>query len=483
VTDARRDHLLFGALFLGSRLLLHLFGFRLHFSTDWMFLADPTDLEARLLTTLVHFHAYPPLMSALTGVALKVAGSAAGGLLTLFYVGLGLVLASSLLAMLRAVGIGRFASFATALAFALTPPALYLEHLHGDAMPSAALLAIGGVLLRRAVLRQTTRAWAAFFTAMALLSLLRGTFHLSWLASLLVLAVCVSPHAARLQVLRGALGPALVVIAIYLKNLALFGFFGAASQTSFLYHVTVRRMPVEERTAWVQAGRLSPLATLDVYGSPRQYQPYFVSPPPGLPPVLVDFEKRTSGQPNFNHWFMLDASRLHRSDAIAYVKARPFVYARTVARSLAQFFGPTTHWHPHDATPRSPHHAHRLLLGRWERAYDALLHRFPVRGVGLYLLLPLPLWAGVVRLGKLFRAQTAKERAKAALLAFAVFQVMFVALLSSLFSYTESSRYRFPVEALIWLLTALWLAELGPSARNALARLTGLAKAKTLRTP
>jgi hypothetical protein len=483
VTDARRDHLLFGALFLGSRVLLHLLGFRLYFSSDWMFLADPAELEARLLTTLLHFHAYPPLMSALTGMALKAAGSATAGLLTLFYVGLGLVLTSSLLALLRAFGIGRWVSFTTALAFALTPPVLYLGYLHGDGMPSAALLALGGVLLHRAVLRRTTFAWAAFFTVAALLALLRGTFHLSWLAALLLLALWVSPNAARLQVLRGALGPTLLVVAVYLKNLAFFGFFGVASQTSFLYHVTIRRMPVEERAAWVQAGRLSPLATLDVYGSPRQYQPYFVSPPPGLPKVLADFEKRTSGQPNFNHWFMLDASHLHRKDALAYVRARPFDYAHTVARSLAQFFGPTTRWHPHDATPRSPHHAHRALLGRWERAHEVILHRFPLQGVGLYLFLPLPLWAAIGRVGVLFRAQSSDERAKAAVLAFAVFQIVFVALLSSLSSYTESSRYRFPVEALIWFLTALWLAALGPSARNALARLTGLAKTKTLRTP
>jgi hypothetical protein len=242
-------------------------------------------------------------------------------------------------------------------------------------------------------------------------------------------------------------------------------------------------MPVAERAAWVADGRLSPLAVLDVDGSPRQYQPYFVAPPPGLSPTLADLEKRSNGQPNFNHWFMLDASRLHRSDALAYVQARPGAYARTVVRSLAQFFGPTTRWHPHDRTPRSPHHAHRALLGGWERLFDALAHRFPLRGVGLYLLLPLPLWSALRRLGVLWSSRVAEQRASAAVLAFALFQIVFVAGLSSLVSFTESSRYRFPVEALIWLLTALWLKGLAPSVVGRLARLTGSRKAGTLKAP
>jgi hypothetical protein len=483
VTDARRDHLLFGAVFVASRLLLHLLGLRLYFNVDWMFLADPADLTERLFATLVHFHAYPPLMNALTGVALKLGGSGAAGLLTVVYWGFGLVLASSLLALLRAFGVGRRASFAVALAFALVPPTLYLEHLHGDAMPCASLLTLAAVLLHRAVTRGTTLAWTAFFTTIALLALLRGTFHLSWMAAMLVLALAASPAARRLEVLRGALGPVLLVVAVYLKNLALFGFFGVASQTSFLYHVTVRRMPAAERAAWVEAGRLSPLAVLDIYGSPRQYAPYFVAPPPDLPPALSDFERRSSGRPNFNHWFMLDASRLHRSDALAFVKARPHAYARTVTRSLAQFFEPTTRWHPHDRTPRSPHHAHRALLGGWEQTFNALLHRFPVRGPGLYLLLPLPLWFALRKLGILLQTHAQKDPARTAVLAFAVFQVLAVALLSSLLSFTESSRYRFPVEALIWFLTALWLKEIVPSMAKRLAALTDFEKPRTFKVP
>jgi hypothetical protein len=483
LTETRRDHLLLGAVLVLSRVALHLLGFRLYFSLDWMFLADPADLRERLMSTLRDFHAYPPLMNAVAGVALKLAGGAAAWCVTALYVGLGLVLASSLLALLQAFGVGRRASFATALSFGLTPPVVYMEHLFGDAMPSAALLALGAVLLHRAVLRGTTLAWAGFFGVLALLALLRGTFHLSWLAALLVLALAVSPQGGRAQVLRGALGPVLAVLAVYLKNLALFGFFGAASQASFLYHVTVRRMPAEERAALVHAGRLSPLATLDVYGSPRQYEPYFVAPPPGLPPVLGDFEKRSNGQPNFNHWFMLDASRVHRSDALAYVKERPRAYARTVVRSFVQFFGPTTRWHPHDATPRGPHHGHRALLGGWERLFEHVVHRVPWPGMGLYVLLPIPAWAALRRLGALWSRKGAGERARAAVLSFALFQIGFVASLSSLLSYTESSRYRFPVEALIWFLTALWLSEATPFARRALARLTGPGKAKTLKAP
>jgi hypothetical protein len=480
VTERRRDHVFLGVVFVASRLLLHVLGFRLYFSLDWMFLADEAELRERLGRTLVDFHAYPPLLNLVAGLALSAGRGAAAGLLTAVFWAFGWLLTSSLFVLLRAFELGRRASLATALAFSLVPPALYLEHLFGDSMPSAALLTVAAVLLHRAVLRESTLAWAGFFGVAALLALLRGTFHLSWLAALLLLALAVSPHARKPEVLRGALGPVLLVLALYLKNSALFGFFGAGSQTSFLYHVTVRRLPLEERKAWVEQGTLSPLALLDVYGSPRQYAPYFVAPPAGLPPVLADFERRSSGQPNFNHWHMLDASRLHRRDAAAYVQARPLDYARTVGRSLVQFFGPTTRWHPRDATPQSPHHAHRALLGGYERLHAAIFHRWPLRGIGLYLLLPLPLVAAVRKLGALFGRRAAEERARAAVLAFAVFQVVFVATVSSCLSFTESSRYRFAVEPLIWFLAALWLAELVPSARGRLGRLTASDRTRKL---
>ncbi len=483
MTRARRDLAFLGSVFVLSRVLLHLLGFRLFFSVDWMFLADPADLREHLGATLFQFHAYPPLMNLITGLALKIGGGAAAGLLTILYSALGLVLTGSLYLLLRSFDVGPVPSVATALAFALVPPTLYLERLHGDTMPAAALLALGAVLLGRAVTRRTTVAWACFFGTAALLALLRGTFHLSWLATLLGLSLAVSPPTGRLQVLRGALGPVLLVTAVYLKNLALFGFFGVASQTSFLYHVTVRRLPSEERAAWVRQGTLSPLANLNVYGSPRQYQPYFVAPPPGLSPILGDFEKRSTGQPNFNHWFMLDASRLHRRDALAVIKARPREYARTVVRSLAELFGPTTHWHPKDASAGSPHHGHRALLGGWERLFDAVVHRFPLRGVGLYLFLPLPLWSALRRLGVAWRGRTVEARARAAVLAYATFQIVFVALVSSLVSFTESARYRYPVEALIWLVTALFLAEVVPSVRARIARLTASTKAPKLKAP
>jgi hypothetical protein len=230
-------------------------------------------------------------MNGLTGLALKLAGDSAAGLLTVVSWGFGLVLASSLLALLRVFGVGRRASFATALVFALVPPTLYLEHLHGDAVPSGALLTLGAVLLHRAVLRQTTLAWMAFFTTTMLLALLRGTFHLSWLAALLGLALREPARRPRAGVC--GLGPTLLVVAVHLKNLAHFS--GVASQR-LLYHVTVRRMPVAgERRGWRTA-----VFVLDLYGSPRQYQPHFVA----FRLAAADtrgLREALDGQPNFNH--------------------------------------------------------------------------------------------------------------------------------------------------------------------------------------
>jgi hypothetical protein len=457
-----REHAGLSALFVVGRGAVDLAGLRFNFILDWMFLSDPEDLRTQLLTTVYYSHASPPGMNLLTGLLLKLApahaATLAHGVLALS----GLVLANALLFLLRIFDLRFVVALAVATGFSLIPQSLYLEHLYIYTVPTAALLTLSAVLFHRGVARGSWASWFAFFLCCAVIACLRSTFHLLWFIAMIGLALGFAARRGRMRVLTAAAGPGALLLALYLKNLAVFGVFGATSYGPVnLTQVTVRRLPAAQRADWISDGRLSPYAAIDVFSGPEAYRSLLGAPDnPEWPALLDRLDRPSVGKPNFNHWYFLKVNPQRRRDGLRYLTALPGAYARSVLVNLVAFFSPSTRWHPWDRTERSPHLQHRQTLGAYEAAYDAAVHRFPVAPVGLYLFLPVPLWWAVRRARDLSRAVTIDQHARGALLWFCLFQIAYVTAASVLLTYGENARYRYMIEAMIWLVTAQAIAHL-----------------------
>ena len=459
-----REHAGLSALFLIGRGLVDLAGVRLNFILDWMFLADPEDLRTQLLRTVYYAHASPPGMNLVTGLLLKAGGAGhAAALAHAMLLLCGLLLVNAVFHLFRVFGFGFGVALAVATAFSLVPQSLYFEHLYIYTVPTAALLALSAVLFHRAVMRASFGSWVGFFATCAAIGWLRSTFHLVWFGGVVCLAWVYGREAGRLRILGAAAAPAAALLALYLKNLAVFGVFGATSYGPVnLTQVTVRRLPAGERAAWVQAGKLSPYAAVDVFAGPEAYLSILGNPvSPAWPPMLNRLDRPSIARPNFNHWFYLTVNPQRQRDALVCLRARPADYARSVLLNLKGFFSPSTRWHPWDWTERSPHHQHRQVLGGYEGAYNAVVHRFPFSPVGLYaLLLPLPLAWAMRHARSLGRAAVARARAQGALLAYCLLQVGYVIGASIFLTFGETARYRFMIEPMLWLIVALGVRRL-----------------------
>lgn len=458
--------------------MLALLGVRLNFDLAWMFLADPKELHDKLFETAFYFHAYPPGMNILAGLFLKLGGAHAALLAEFAHGGLGLMLANSLLFALRSFAVPRAPAFATATLFTLAPPTIYLEHIWLWEEWVAALLGLAAVLLFRALKRPSFPRLLAFFAVCSAISWIRSTFQLTWYFALVGLTLWFVSKTVRRRVVLAALGPLALLLGLYLKNWAFFGVFGASTAGGGnLTHVTVSRLPAETKADWIRTGKLSPVAGHSVYAGPSEYLAY-VDPAQArqYPQVEIvqELERPTVHAPNYNHWIYLPVNRLRERDAFTYLAERPRNYVSTTIEGIEQFFGPTTHWHPFDKTERSPHHAHRLVLGKYERFYNRLLHRLPLEGPGIYVFLPIALIWGAFQVRDHFRSRVRERRARTGLLVFALFQIAYVSATSMLFTIGESSRYRYQVEALIWLVAVLALVaawhELGLRGRRTTAR-------------
>jgi hypothetical protein len=458
-------YLLVSVAYIASRAVLAQAAVPFGFSLDWMWLADPADLRDRLGETLWYFHAFPPGMDLLTGVLLKT--DRAPWLAQAVFSCLGLVFANAMVAIGLAVGLGPRAAAGVAVAFMLTPPAIYFNYLYLYEWPVVTLLAVSAVCFHRAVARPVPGRWLVFFLVCAAIAITRSTFHLVWIATLVVAAIAVSGAAARRAVAAAATPGLLIVLVLYGKNAVLFGEFAASTfGPASLHLVTVDQLPRAERDRWIAEGRLSPFAAISPYAPPRDYARFFGSSErPGWPPQVARLDRGSVAAPNYNHWFLLEAHRARRHDAEAYLAAHPSGYLRNVWSGLIALLGPSTEWHPRTGTAGSPHAGHRAVLGTYESAYNHVVHRLFFAPVGVYVVLPLVLgWAGW-RAAAAWREGTPAARASAALLAYCLFQIVFVITVSSMATYLESSRYRFQVEPFIWILATLAATSLASHGR------------------
>ena len=467
--NALREHALVALAFVASRLALAALGVPFGFSLDWMWLSDPADLQHRLLQTIYYFHAFPPGMSLLTGVLLKAGGEHAATLAYVSFLGLGLLLVQSLFYLARASGLSVRVSVAAVMAFSLLPQSIYFEHLYLYEEPVAALLCLSVALFHAAIRRRSTRLWVAFFAVCASIGITRSTFHLIWFAAMAAAAISFTPSRPR-RILIAAAAPAAVLLALYVKNFVVFGTFGALTYGPSAYaHVTVAHLPADIRVQWIREQKLSPFAALSPYAGPAEHLAIYAGGSrTEWPSQLTRLGRPTVHAPNFNHWLILEANRRRTADAWQYLRTRPLEYAGNALRGLRDFFAPSTEWHPHTGTPRSPHAGHRRALGGYEAAINSLVHAFPLAPVGLYAFLPLAMAWTAWRAWRLTTSGDAGERARGAMLWLCAFNIVYVTAISSAFTFLESSRYRFQIEPLIWLTSALAAAALSQFATRRL---------------
>jgi 4-amino-4-deoxy-L-arabinose transferase-like glycosyltransferase len=461
-------HLALSLCFLVTRFELHRRGLRFNMILDWMFMDDPSDLRDRLLEALWYGHAFPPGLNLMTGLLYKASEAQvvanAHALFQLF----GLTLVNSLFYLCRAMGLTTAAGFALALVFAVLPQTIYFEHLYLYEMPVASLLALAAALFHEALRRQAAARssfgwWLGCFLACAAIGWIRSTFHLVWFCAVAVLALVFTARGGRRQLLVALVGPAVLLVGVYLKNWVVFGTFAALTWTPGIFTTTtIQKLPSETREAWVREGKVSPFAAISMYSPPRAYLSFFDSPHDDRWPAMLNvLDKPTLGTPNYSHWFFLEINRRRAQDARVYLRERPLEYLSTVKDNTERFLSAGTHWHPRDSEPAGPHYQHRQVLGHYEAAYNRIVHGFPFAPLGLYAFAPLACMWALYRAWVLARdarqEQAAEPRAQGALLAFCLLQIGFASVTSVMFTSGESPRYRFQIEAFIVLLGTLAL--------------------------
>ena len=447
----------------------------------WQYI-DPPLLRTDLWRSLLYHHAQPPLFNLYLGTVL---GLAPEGPETLFWVaqmGVGLALLWGIAGLLGALGVGRWASAACALAFAISPSAILYENWLFYTQPVAALLLASAVALHRLVARGYRTVDAlAFFSLLALLVLTRSLFHVAWM-TLVLAAVAWRSGPRRRPVLLGAALPFAAVLAVHLKNLWLFGTFATSSWLGMnLARITVEPQPPELLVSKVAAGELSDVTLVRPFSPLSQYPPALRAPDARLRAASVDHpvltaRRKAGGDVNFNHLAYVSIARAYRGAALAVVRESPRPYLRKMLDGWLFFCAsPSVYWFFEENYHRIKGYEDTWNIAVYgtlpERLADRLFddpdevpeerrHRTrALRNAG-WLSVALAVWALARATRRGFRGLREEngDPARAWTLLYVSSAVVYVALLANSIEYLENNRFRFLIEPLLWCLVAWALA-------------------------
>lgn len=414
-------------------------------SLQWYWqVLDPRLLADRLLESVYFLHAQPPLFNLVLGIGLKLAPEHAALLFQLGFLALGLAMAGVLHVLLTRFGVPPLVAAVLVLLYATSPNWLMYESwLFYDFPNAVALVVAGGALV--AAGRQGSSRWlAVFFVVLAVVVFTRSLFHLAWFLACLALVAVAWPRRWRAVAAAAAI-PLMMILMLYAKNQAVFGFFGSSSWLGMsLTKLTTGALEPAERGRWAREGWLSPVATVPPFSPLAAYEAAGVAVTDcGIP--ALGWRTRSTGAPNFNHLAYLEISRVSLRDALVVLRARPGLYLRSVARACGRFF-----WSP---VNYPPFESNLLATASTYRMYESTVNRPPaVASLGL-----LAIAYGAVRGWRWLRGRGSDD---GAFFAWAALTMAWVFCVGSLLELGENFRFRFVLEPLAFVLLGALLGDL-----------------------
>lgn len=455
-------------LHLGSRVVFHHAGVRFDDTTldGFMQFVDAPRLRGDLTDSLLYLHMQPPLFNAFLGAVLKLAPEdATHAWFWGCFVTFGVILHVSLYALMRSLGAGPISAAAGALLLSAGPAAICYESWLFYSYPLAALLCAAAALLPRFLAHRRLTTGLLFFASIAALALTYALFHLFWCVVVLTGVLLAVPARDRRRTLGAAL-PLLLVLALYAKNLALFGQLTASSWLGMnLASITFRDLPPAEIGPLIGDGTLSPLARIPAFSPLESYPPALLHEPDLDAPILV-IPTTSSMTPNLNHFSYLELSRRYRADAIALIRARPWIYLHNVALAFAIYAMPATAYPFLGVNLRQ--------IAGWDRAWRIFpggvpaafrphsgrldysdLRAVAANGAWLWMML-LAAVLGRSTAAGLTAFREPRPQPRAASLLFVAFSIGTVTLLSNLIERGENNRFRIVVDPLVWAAAWAW---------------------------
>jgi hypothetical protein len=477
----RSPYLCILVAFAGSRLLYHLAGVRFDtgiVKSNFQFI-DLELLRTRLLESLWYFQMQPPLPNLIVGLAVKAFPQHYGTALHVLYLVMGAAIGMLLYRVMVLLGVRSAVACGATILFLTSPGCILFENFPMYEYQIMLVLLASGLALYQLLSRPTAMASLAFFGCLAVLCYLRSIFPLPLIGALCI-GLAWYLRKARWRIVAGGLVPLALVLALYVKNYAVFGMFSTSSWLGINLGTTctTHNLTPAERDRLIADGKLLPLARVEVLSDPQTYYPFVGKPAATGIPVL-DQEQKSYGGNNFNNSTYIRLSPVYMRAAMQVVRYAPVAYLRSVSIAWFCYFLPPTDFFQfldNRAAIRPFERIYNFVVfGQFREASREGLRELRAEGhgvslvfyTGFFLLVGLPailIWAGYslyagIRRGTLTVPQIGLWSA------FLV-EIVWVMVVSNFLSSFENNRYRFPTDPLYLVFAVLWLETILASRRS-----------------
>lgn len=450
-------------VFVVSRIMFYAAGVRFDMSPlNGIQLIDPVLLKAHLFQSLFYLHSQPPLFNLFVGLILKLFPENFTAVFHGLYMLTGYLIALGFYTLL-----GRFkvkdglAALITCF-FIINPACILYENWLMYTYFILAVMCWSAVFLHRYLTGFRGRDIILFFVLAASLVLTYSTYHLVWFVFLLLVLLVFVPQ-KRKQIFTAALVPLIIILALYFKNLIMFGSFttSKAWMAFNLLEMSAKSVAPEKVEQLFGEGKI------------KTYDP-FMPEKTGIP-VLDQIIKPSSGEPNWHSQQALNNADIDLYNARFFLKNYPQAYKESLMRAYVMYFfpGPTDVSFPNrrfievyedtynfmfrhlNAINNYTLYTDKLLL--WYK-FDRL--KWDDLSLNLYALVVLfyitLFFASFVLILKDYR-KGGKDPAFMLTLFFMLMNIFYISVGNNFLAWIGSNRYRFAVEPFYLLIFALCL--------------------------
>jgi hypothetical protein len=377
------------------------------------------------------------------------------------YLCLGLTFAICLFLLLDRMRIGKLLASVITIVLIVNPVTVLYENLLFYEYPLAVLFSVAALFLNRYVSHGRRSDGMILFTSLALIGLLRVTFHLLWFWLAVALVLYILPR-WRLRTILCAAMPGALLSTIYIKNLMIFGLLAPGSDVygaqSFANFVGTSVTP-DTLQRLIASGAVSPILLYDSdFTNPSLVRLVALPPSTGIP--ILDKRLKSNGRINMDSLWVAALGRQLRRDGLVLLRSSPPAVLTTLWRNVRRYFLPAdTDW-PFDGRQST---RNQDVLARLLKLSDLLMagklphsrHAFIT-----YLTIPLVYCFGFRRLARWFKRGIRRPlgNARNVTIAFALGNIAYLTAVVLLFTYGDQNRYRFEVSALSTLLFGLWIS-------------------------
>jgi hypothetical protein len=477
----RSPYVLLLTIYIVSRIAYYLLGVRFDARglPTYLQFIDTELLQHNLLQSLFYLHWQPPGYNLFLGIVLKLFPHASTAAFHVIHLAFGAAIICSLYYLMRTLSVRSSIALVTTAVFMVSPGIVLFENFIMWEYQLTFFLVLSAVFLFRFFKHRGFGYAIGFLLCQFWLVMSRNQYHLVYFFLTFVLFVYFTKYNRRAVALAGSILLALI-LALFLKNLVLFGKFASSTWLEMgMGPLLLHQMTHEERVSLVARGKLSPLATNAFpdqfdYGIPLSaLRPFITAPEKTSIPVL-DQEFKSSGNVNYNNVGYLEAQKLYTNDLKSILRYCPKAYLRSVAIAWYAYFLPAGDFPFFDLNLPRIHKVERfsdivlcgqfkysenrkdlrLMYGRGNKV-SVVLH------TGVFLLIGLPALFifGVWFVFRGVRRHTL-SLPQALLLGFILFNIFYTTATANFLSSYENNRYRFPVDGFFIILLALALEQI-----------------------